>query len=493
MGDRLFFVIYAMLASALLAALTWEALFPDRTDQEIVGVLPVRPWTVAGARFGAAATMAIVYAIAINAPAAFLFAFISAVHPAVGPVPGVLAGHFVATLLGCLFVFFTLVAIRGVVALCAGPSAAAWLGTVLQVVTVVLLVVVLFFLPTVLSSLVRNALDGSSNTMLPPVWFASLYASIAGAGGDAFVSNGHVALMAALGAAVAATLVYLVPATWIGRRALESRPRERATLLTSLAGGVATLVLRHPGVRSIFMFAVASLARSPRHTMILATYFGLALATGFISVVAAGIREPISLAQPSSPLLSLPLVFTFFAIFGLRAAMTIPTDLDANWPFRLAQPSVAVSVTATEALLLMFGVVPVTVLALLTTLALWPATTAFAVVSFQLFSGIVLIECALWGWAQVPFACAHAPSSETVRWRWPLYVVALNLYAFRLADLQHVALRSAYGTAMYLVLAAVAVIGLRIARRRRLYRQPIQFEVVPADRFETLNLSEAVN
>jgi len=75
MGDRLFFVIYAMLASALLAALTWEALFPDRTDQEIVGVLPVRPWTVAPARLGAAATMAIVYAIAINAPAALLFAF----------------------------------------------------------------------------------------------------------------------------------------------------------------------------------------------------------------------------------------------------------------------------------------------------------------------------------------------------------------------------------------------------------------------------------
>ena len=40
----------------------------------------------------------------------------------------------------------------------------------------------------------------------------------------------------------------------------------------------------------------------------------------------------------------------------------------------------------------------------------------------------------------------------------PAYVVALNLYAFRLADLQHAALQSAYGTAMYLVLAAVAAI-----------------------------------
>jgi len=81
--------------------------------------------------------------------------------------------------LGSLFVFFTLVAIRGAVALCAGPNAAAWLGTMLQIVTVVLLVEVLFFLPTVLSSLVGNALHGgASYVMLPPIWFAGLYAAI---------------------------------------------------------------------------------------------------------------------------------------------------------------------------------------------------------------------------------------------------------------------------------------------------------------------------
>jgi len=108
-----------------------------------------------------------------------------------------------------LFVFFTLVAIRGVVALCAGPNAAAWLGTVLQIVTVVLLVEVLFFLSTVLSSLVRNALDvGASHAMLPPVWFAALYAAIAGAGGVVFISRGQ-------------------------SRALDGRPRERASLSTT--------------------------------------------------------------------------------------------------------------------------------------------------------------------------------------------------------------------------------------------------------------------
>lgn len=494
MGDRLFFVIYAMLASALLAALTWEALFPDRADQEIVGVLPVRPRTVAAARFGALATMAIGYAAAINAPAAVIFSCISAIHPAVGTVPGVLAGHVLSTLLACVFVFFTLVAIRGLVALCAGPNAAAWLRTVLQIVTVVLLVQVLFFLPAVLASLVGPALDGAAHAMLAPIWFAALYTSIAGGtGATAFLSLGGFGVLAALSAASAATLVHLVSATRVGRRALETTSRVRASAVIALAGRIAAIALRRPAVRSIFMFAVESLARSPRHATVLATYFGLAVATGFISIVVGGYREPIPLAQPSSPLLAIPLVFAFFATFGLRAATSIPTDLDANWPFRLVQPPPAVAVRATEALLLIAGVVPVTIATLLAALALWSPATALAVASFVLVSGIALIESALWGWAHVPFACAHVPSSETMRWRWPLYIVALNLYAFRLADFQQIALQSAPGTAIYLVSAVVAALGLRIARQYRLRRQPLQFDVVSGERVEALNLSEAVN
>ena len=53
-AERAFFILYGMLATALLAALTWDALFPDRTDQEIVGALPVRPRTLAAARLAAA-------------------------------------------------------------------------------------------------------------------------------------------------------------------------------------------------------------------------------------------------------------------------------------------------------------------------------------------------------------------------------------------------------------------------------------------------------
>lgn len=51
-SDRLFFVAWSLLVAGLVGALLWDALFSDRTDQQVLGVLPVRGRTVAAARSG---------------------------------------------------------------------------------------------------------------------------------------------------------------------------------------------------------------------------------------------------------------------------------------------------------------------------------------------------------------------------------------------------------------------------------------------------------
>src|SRR5687768_4777699 len=117
LADRLFFLTYGMLASALLAALTWDALFPDRADQEIVGVLPVRPRTLAAARLAAAAGLAVAFAAAINLPAALIYSLAGVSHPLLGSLPRLLASHVVATMCACTFVFLGLMCARGLIAL----------------------------------------------------------------------------------------------------------------------------------------------------------------------------------------------------------------------------------------------------------------------------------------------------------------------------------------------------------------------------------------
>ncbi len=84
---RLFFVVYSMLAAALVAALTWEALFPSAEDLDAIGVLPVRPRTLAAAYLASALVAGAAFCAATGLPAAFVFALVASVDAGIVAVP----------------------------------------------------------------------------------------------------------------------------------------------------------------------------------------------------------------------------------------------------------------------------------------------------------------------------------------------------------------------------------------------------------------------
>ncbi len=122
LADRLFFVLYLMLATALVVALLWDSLSPTRHDQEIVGVLPVHPRTLAAARFTAAVGVGLAFALAVTAPSALVYSAASAVHPLVGAFPRVLIGHLLATVSASAFVFLSMLAIRALIVVAVGDA-----------------------------------------------------------------------------------------------------------------------------------------------------------------------------------------------------------------------------------------------------------------------------------------------------------------------------------------------------------------------------------
>jgi hypothetical protein len=92
-------------------------------------------------------------------------------------LPRVFAARVLALTLGSAFSFFTLMSLRGLVAICAGERMAERLATVLQIATIVGLVETFLFLPSVLSTLVEELLRGGTEfAWLPPVLFGALYA-----------------------------------------------------------------------------------------------------------------------------------------------------------------------------------------------------------------------------------------------------------------------------------------------------------------------------
>jgi hypothetical protein len=493
-AERAFFVLYGMLASALLATLTWEALFPDRQDQEILGALPVRPRTLAAARLGAALTVGTAFAAAVSLPAAIIYSFASSSHPLLGSFPRVLAAHATATMMACACTFLGLMSLRAIVVICAGERIANRLALVLQFATIVLLVETFLFLPSVLPNIIKAMQQGqASYGFAPPVWFTALYVWMAEGGG--FLA-GHVftAVAATAAVTVLALIVSLAPAGWVGRRVLEVRSRERAAGLAALARSIALLCVRGPVVRSMVVFSVASLVRSRRHTIQLATYLGIAIAVGVLKLLPPllSLRGSLVLDAPRAYTIGLPLVLMFFAVFGLRAAFMIPTELDANWVFRLVQPTVRESLRASRWVILMLGVTPIATLWLLFTVTMWPWQTALGAFAMMLMTGLLLTELALSNWTKIPFASAHEPATETLKSKAAWYTTALLMYQLILSELQFRALRSWRTTLTHVAIAAVLVIAIRIWRARTLRTRTPTFDVTTSEP-TTLNLSEALS
>ncbi len=383
LADRLFFVTWPMLVMWLVGALLWEALFPDKTDQQVLGVLPVSSRMVAAARLTAAWTAAAVLLIGIVVPPALAYGLTGGAHPSVGPRLGIAAGQITASFAAGLFAFSSLLAVRGALVCVVGAATAARAAVVLQLLSVVLLVETFLFLPGLMPAAARALGTGDGPWWAPPVWFIGIYATFAGPRAATLAPLAPIAVTALALSLTAAAAVYLIPAQWNARRVMEVvEPRRRWQPLGACLAIIGR-VLPTRDARAIFAFAVTSVVRNRRALMTLATYLGVGLAVAGTRLLAAKARgRPLPLDAPVDYLVAIPLVLTFFLVLGVRAAFAVPTDLGANWIFRLAGPREA-SAHAPAAKLAcgVIAVAPVT--ALVVTLGGWlwgfgPATKVAA-------------------------------------------------------------------------------------------------------------------
>ena len=494
LGDRLFFVFYAMTAAALLASVTWEALFPDRTDQEIVGSLPVRPRTLAAARLSAAVVMALAFALAIGLPSAVLFAFFAAAHPAVGAVYAVFAGQLVAVVGGALSVFLALLVVRSAAALLMSPGAAHVLAAVLQLTSVSVLIEAFLYSPSILPRLVHATIAGDAEAMrLPPVWFGALYSVVAGSARPVMWTEAARGVFALAGLLPTTLALYLLPSAWMSRRALESSPTRNTRVLSAVTRAIAALLSWRPHVRPLLTFVLASFTRSRRHALIVVTQLGVGIAIAAVSVISATVRRAIDPHQPATYLLAVPLVLIFFVALGVRSAFTLPLELEANWPFRLVGTDVLTAAAATRAAMMALGVLPLTALGCAAFLVLgWPPATVAAAGLLDVVAGVLLVECVAYGWHAVPFAREHVFASQSLKWRGLIMVVPLIVFAFVNARIQLVAIDSPRAAAWYVALVSGLTLGVRELSHRESTRHGIVFDDEPADALAVLNLSNAL-
>jgi hypothetical protein len=488
---RVFFIAYAILMALLATALIWEALLPSRTDQDIVGALPVRPAVLAASRLAAGFQVVLVMSLALGVPVSLLFGGVSAALPRIGSLPRVLMAHVITVTCAMSAVFFSMAAVRAAVAVVGGQRMAERLGSLLQFVTVLVFIESLLFLPALLSDLFSAVQRGADVAFWykPPLWFGALYGWLA-EGGPLDDRVWAALLLTFLPASVAIALT-VIPARMVAERVQESLSADRASVVTTAVRYAVRLCSRRTSVRGMILFAAATLSRSRRHAAILASYAGLAVAMGVVELVTASFSNRFAIGAPRQDNLALPLVGVFFAVIGLRAAMARPADSAANWLFHIAPPHVRDCRRVARLVVYLFGVWPVLLLTLAGTAAVWAPAVVAQVVLMDAAAAALLVELALRDWRLVPCASLHESGTEGVKSTWPLQMAGLYLFAFRGADVEMLALRSPDGVALVVGLLAAIVVIMRLLDVRNTIDSAVVLDTAPDSQLALLQLSDA--
>jgi hypothetical protein len=493
---RLLFITLTMTAIGLVAIVIWDGMFPDRRDARILTPLPVPGTTLIGARLLALAALCGIFVVGVNVIPSVIYgpmvaAFGGASHMLLG-----LLGHFVSTTLAGFFVFSSLIALQGIVLNLGGRRASERLSVLLQILFVVMLLQMIFFMPR-LGGMIAADLNSGWLRAMPSVWFLGLYdviggRPVAGAPKLAFAAVGATAISVA-----AAVLLFVSTHQRLTRLAIESREVGRRSRLVERAVGALTrIVCRRPVSQATFEFTLRTLVRSRSHRLLVSAYLGIGLALVASAIVPLAIRRGFSgFTVPNFELLSAPLVITFLTTVGMRVAFAIPVEPRANWAIRIAEPADRrAAMAGVRAALALGGVAPAVLFAAVSAGLLWEPRAAMLHVFVCAVMGMLLVDILLINLPKLPFTCTYYPGKAKFGRLWPLYLTAFGTYAFTTARFELEVLNQSMLRPFVIlsVLVAAAIALLSVLRNRYLESlQGFRFEEEDPDSiFRGFELSE---
>ena len=484
LADVLFLVTLVMTVSALFATVQWPALFPSLRDYLALAALPVRIHKIFLAKFTALFALALVVIVC------------TALCPCI-MIPATMVGrygegtgwHVVGTLLGSvlggLFVFFTLVAFQGVLLNLVPIRLFTRISLAAQGL---LLASLLAGLPFVFSApALYDRIDPLPSWSLyaPPLWFFGIDQIIFGNREPTIALLARIAVFAVLASAAAAILAYV----WSYRRhrirVLESPSVDSAALLRLWPHSLIERMLTDARALGIFAFISKMLGRSRQHRLILTAFTAISLA--LISQEFAKIALVGSHFHTISPsiggvrelIIAIPLGISFFLLAGLRYLFRLPIEIQANWLFRTVEPGHAPALLmGVERFLWAFGAVPVAVLTLPIQASLLGIRTGVAAAMMCLLISFLLIEFLLFTYEKIPFTSSYLPGRRPLIETVLKYSVATACYVWGFAALVSFVIKTATSTMSFTAILAVGWWQLRRARLAGRQISRIEFEEV---------------
>jgi hypothetical protein len=514
LSHKLFFVGYSMAAVGLLTVLVWDALFPDRRDLMVLGTLPIRGRTVVAAKLSALVAFVGGFALAVNVPTTLVVSFAVGGFSTLGTFLRYPFGHLTATVLAGMFVFLSLLALQTTLALVLPRRALHALAVAAQLVFVIVVVEWFVYSPgliarwmevdpgvTAASSAAATDMYGALGGVLshclgrwlPPVWFLGLYEVVLGVDATAFGALAATAFGAFVLAFAIAGLAYGASLRRIVRHTMETPQMAapgRGGVLRAVSRVVGATVLRHPVELAVVTFGAKSLARSRRHRLMIAIYVGVALAFvigGFLGPFIQDRVTDVSFTEPTTTLLSIPFLLSFFVLVALRVVFAVPTEHRANWIFQLTESGDTVRyLSGARKTMWLLGVMPIALITLPMYGALWGLGVALAHTVFWLLLAALLAEVLLHGFRKVPFTCSYVPGTRNLMRLWPVYLVAMTTYGYSTARLEMWLLADTLR--LFVACAGIAVVLLARVQRPGVHSDTLIYDESVQPTIQTLGI-----
>jgi putative ABC transport system permease protein len=477
-ADELTFIGVAMGITALLTSFQWQALFPSRRDCLALASLPVSARQIFLAKFGALLLVFAVFVVSMNLPWALEFAAATAGHWAHDPGIKVAAANFAAMGGVCVFVFFSLLAVQGILLNLLPVRTFARVSLVVQAAV---------FIATmgVLPLFDRQPVVA----WWPPVWFLDLWgAMIQGTRG-----TGN-ALFAMTVPVVLSVLAYLLSYHRYRRLLLEGESERAPSAETGWGARTCSWLLEkwmpEPRQQGAFAFIWKTLSRSRTHRLILLAYAGIAL--GAVTKGAVDMPRPSLKDEGLYGLLVVlaPLGLALLITVGLRYLFSLPESLRANWVFQINDREGRKAwLTSTARFVVCCGIAPVFAIALPAAVAILGWTRAGAVTILSFSASLLWFEILFRKWRKLAFTCSYLPGKQPVWLILVRYAVAASLVA-PAGNL--ILYSSAEPTAFAALLTFLAAMWwkLRSARRKMWAECALEYEEAQEAAVMSLNLKQ---
>jgi hypothetical protein len=483
-GDEHFLIATTMAIVGMFAVLAWNNLFPDRVDTLVLGTLPVRIRTMLLAKLAAIAMVLGVSAAAVNSFTGLAYPFVM-VAPGAGTfgVLRSLLAYWAVMAMAALFVFTASLAVQGLAAQLLSYRLLVRVSSYLQLGAFFTILGAYFLMPPV----------SARPVWLPSYWFLALFHEFNGSQHETLRPLAWRAALALAGSIVVAAVTYGLVFNRNTRRIVEQpdiAPGDRSRPASRIGGWAAARLLSKPLDRAILLFTARTMARSRQHRMLLAVYggIGLAIALAYARDLVYGRSR---WHQPNVSLLIGSFVLLFFFLIGSRAVIALPFALRANWIFRItAVYSPTAYFAAVRKAMTVLAAGPVWIIAAVLYSSLWPSRAALPHLLVLVLSGVLLIQLLLHRFRKIPFACSYLPGKTDLRIKLGSRAILFMAFSNAAVHLEFWAMQRAgrFAVVAGLLFAATAWAWRRTVDFAQSRYQPLQFEDLPPDAVQVLNL-----